>query len=56
VLEGDKAVTHGKLIIAISLLLIVLGLYGGLYFPYKLGKVFGEQIRSNASKVVNSEK
>lgn len=48
VLEGDKAVTRGKLIIAISLLLIVLGLYGGLYFPYKLGKVFGEQIYQSA--------
>lgn len=44
VLEGDKAVTRGRLIIGISLMLIVLGLYGGLYFPYKLGKVFGEQI------------
>jgi len=42
VLEGDKAVTRGRLIIAISLVLIVLGLFGGLYFPYKLGKVFGE--------------
>ena len=45
VIEGDKAVTRGRLIIAISLLLVVLGLFGGLYFPYKLGKVFGEQIR-----------
>ena len=55
VLEGDKAVTRGRLIIAISLVLIVLGLFGGLYFPYKLGKVFGEQIGSAASQAANSE-
>lgn len=55
ILEGDKAITRGKLIIAISLLLIVLGLYGGLYFPYKLGKVFGEHISSTTPLAVNSE-
>jgi len=53
VLEGDKAVTRGKLIIAISLLLIVLGLYGGLYFPYKLGKVFSEQILESAPQAAS---
>lgn len=48
VLKGDKAVTRGKLIIAISLVLIILGLCGGLYFPYKFGKVLGEQIHQSA--------
>ncbi|MHC4204701.1 MAG: hypothetical protein ACYSTT_08620 [Planctomycetota bacterium] len=53
VLEDDKAVTRGKLIIVISLLLIALGLYGGLYFPYKLGKVFGEQINQSVPEATN---
>jgi len=53
VLEGDKAVARGKLIIFISLLLIMLGLYGGLYFPYKLGKVFGEQISPAATQAAS---
>lgn len=44
VLEGDKAMTRGRLMMLIALLLIALGLAGGLYLPYKLGKVFGEQI------------
>ena len=55
VLEGDKAVTRGRLIIALAMLLIVLGLYGGLYFPYKLGKVFGEQIGPMAPQAAKSE-
>jgi len=55
VLEGDKAVTRGRLIIAVSILLIVLGLYGGLYFPYKLGKVFGEKTRQPAAQTEQAE-
>jgi len=55
VLESDKAVTRGRLIIAISLVLIVLSLYGGLYFPYKLGKVFDKQITQTAPQAANSE-
>jgi len=53
VLECDKAVTCGRLILAVSLLLIVLGLYGVIYFPYKLGKVFGEQIRQTAPQATS---
>ena len=49
-LEGDKAVTRGQLMMAIALVLISLGLAGGLYLPYKLGKVFGEQIRQPAAQ------
>ena len=55
VLEGDKAVTRGRLIIAISILLIMLGLYGGLYFPYKLGKVFGEKTHQPAAQTEQAE-
>lgn len=54
VLEGDKAVTRGKLIIAVSLVLVVLGFFGGLYFPYKLGKVFGEQINQQNPQAAES--
>jgi hypothetical protein len=50
VLEGEKAVTRGKIIIAVSLVLIIVGLYGGLYFPYKLGKVFGEKINQKSQQ------
>lgn len=53
ILEGDKAVTRGRLIIAISVLLIALGLYGGLYFPYKLGKVLGEQIHQSTPQATS---
>jgi hypothetical protein len=49
VLEGDKAVTRGKIIIAVSLVLIIVGFYGGLYFPFKLGKVFGEKINRQST-------
>lgn len=53
VLEGDKAVMRGKIIIAVSLVLIIVGLYGGLYFPYKLKKVFGERIRQSTLKATS---
>ena len=44
VLVGDKAVTRGRLIMVIALLLVALNLAGGLYLPYNLGKAFGELI------------
>lgn len=49
-LEGDKAVTRGRLIMLMALLLTALGLLGGLYLPYKIGKAFSEQIRQPASQ------
>jgi hypothetical protein len=55
VLKGDKAVTRGRLIIVMAFVLIVLGLFGGLYFPYKFGKVFGEQISPAAPQAANSK-
>ena len=55
VLKGDKAVTRGRLIIVMAFVFIVLGLFGGLYFPYKFGKVFGEQIRPSAPQAANSK-
>jgi hypothetical protein len=55
VLEGDKAVTRGRLIMVIALLLVALSLAGGLYLPYKLGKVFGEQIRPAAPQTQSAE-
>jgi hypothetical protein len=55
ILEGDKAVTRGKIIIAVSLVLIIVGFYGGLYFPYKLGKVFGEKINQRTPQIKQTE-
>lgn len=54
ILEGSKAVTRGKIIIAFSFVLIIVGLYGGLYFPYKLGKVFGEQITQQTTQAADA--
>jgi UDP-N-acetylmuramyl pentapeptide phosphotransferase/UDP-N-acetylglucosamine-1-phosphate transferase len=55
VLEGDKAVTRGWLMMAIALVLIALGLAGGLCLPYKIGKAFGEQIRQPAPQEKQAE-
>lgn len=48
VLEGDKAVTRGRLIMIMALMLIGVGLIGGLHLPYKIKKAFGEQINNSA--------
>ena len=55
VIEGDKAVTRGRLIIIVALILAILGLFGGLYFPYKLEKVPGRQtqVRLEGQPVTN---
>ncbi len=55
VLEGDKAMTRGRLMMALALLLLTLGLIGGLFLPYKLGKAFGEQIREPAPQEKQAE-
>jgi hypothetical protein len=55
VLEGDKALTRGRLIMAVALLFSALGLIGGLYLPYKLGKVFGERIGQPAPQEKQAE-
>lgn len=44
VLEGDKAVTRGRLIMVMAVLLVALDLAGGLYLPYKIGKAFSDPI------------
>ncbi|MHC4702931.1 MAG: hypothetical protein ACYTFQ_20395 [Planctomycetota bacterium] len=46
IIEGKKAVMRGRIIMALSIVLMALSLVGGLYFPYKLGRVFGTQIAS----------
>ena len=55
VLVGDKAVTRGRLIMLIALLLVALGLAAGLYLPYKLGKVFGDQIHPTVPRTNQAE-
>jgi ABC-type Mn2+/Zn2+ transport system permease subunit len=51
VLEGDKAVTRGRRMAIIASVLIVVGLVGGLYIPYKLGSTYGPQIRLTTPEV-----
>jgi hypothetical protein len=43
-LEGNKAVTRGRLMMGIGVVLIALGLIGGLYVPYRITKAFADQI------------
>ncbi len=43
VVEGDAAVVRGRLAIALAVVLFVFSLLGGLYFPYRLGKLFSER-------------
>lgn len=45
VIEGAKAVARGRALMAIAFLLIILGLLGGLWLPWRLGQVFGERLR-----------
>jgi len=43
VIEGDAAVTRGRLAMALAVILLAVSLLGGLYLPYHLGKVFGDR-------------
>lgn len=54
ILDGHDAVKRGRMITGIALLLLVIGLAGGLYMPYKLGKVFGERNRQTQSDATQS--
>jgi hypothetical protein len=44
-IEGDKAVAWGRRRALIGFTLIVVGLVGGLYAPYKLGSTYAEPLR-----------
>jgi len=55
VLEGDKAVRRGRLMMVMALLFAAMALVGGLYLPYKIGKVFGEQLHPAAPQEGQSE-
>ena len=46
IVEGEKALMRGRLIIAAAVSLIAIGLIGGLYLPYKLKNAFGLPTRS----------
>ncbi len=43
VIEGDAAVTRGRLAMVLAGALLVISLLGGLYFPYRLGKLFADR-------------
>ncbi|MGD8499974.1 MAG: hypothetical protein PVJ86_04970 [Phycisphaerales bacterium] len=50
VIEGDKAVVRGRAVMVIAFVLAVLGLVGGLYVPYMLGRAFGQETRQTVSE------
>ncbi len=52
ILEGDLAVTRGRTILVLAVILLGLGLVGGLYFPYRLGKLFGPKPQGRSSAQV----
>lgn len=52
-IEGDQAVARGRRVAALGFVLIVIGLVGGLYGPYKLGSLYGEPLRSATYDVSN---
>ncbi|OHB64968.1 MAG: hypothetical protein A2Y77_09345 [Planctomycetes bacterium RBG_13_62_9] len=55
VFEGDAAVARGRLAMAMAGILLVLSLVGGLYFPYRLGKLFRDrQSRPRSTTPVES--
>jgi MFS family permease len=43
VITGDRAVRRGRLAMILAIVLAVLALFGGLYFPYRLEKAFGSR-------------
>jgi len=55
VLEGRDAVTRGRLIAGIAVALFAVALVGGLYVPYKLGKVFGERAKRASLDTTKSD-
>jgi len=54
-LEGDDAVKRGRLIMGIAVVLLAVALVGGVYMPYKLGKVFGEKARRASPDTTQSD-
>ncbi len=43
VIEGDAAVARGWLAMTLAVILFVFSLFAGLYFPYRLGKLFADR-------------
>ena len=52
-IQGDKAAARGRRMAVIGFVLLVIGLIGGLYAPYKLGSLYGEPLRSATPHVSN---
>lgn len=43
VIRGDKAISRGRVVIFLSLLMICLSLFGAFYIPYKMDKIIGKR-------------
>jgi hypothetical protein len=48
-IEGDRAVRRGRLVMAMAVVLLALGLLGGLGFPCYLEKVFAAKVQGEPS-------
>lgn len=48
-IEGDRAVRRGRLVMTLAAVLLALGLLGGLGLPCYLEKVFGARLQGNSA-------
>jgi hypothetical protein len=48
-IEGERAVRRGRILMTLALVLLALGLLGGLYFPYRLEKAFGAKLQRDST-------
>lgn len=44
VIEGDRAVMRGRIVMALAVILLAVGLLGGLWFPYRLERAFAGRL------------
>jgi hypothetical protein len=45
VIEGDPAVTRGRIVMALAVILLAVGLLGGLWLPYRLERAFAGRLK-----------
>ncbi len=45
VIEGDPAVTRGRIVMVLAVILLAVGLLGGLWFPYRLERAFAGRLK-----------
>ncbi len=45
VIEGDRAVMRGRIVMALAVILLAVGLLGGLWLPYRLERAFADRLK-----------